>query len=193
MQPLSRLLVLQGAIAVALSLVVGVAATIQVSSGLSKFGGLEYAPRVILVSAVRAYGGSVSTLSALLALLAWTHRVSADAVRQHLRRAAPWALSFAALATPVTTGLAVASGLLISHWVYGVSSETIGAARSTLVLREDVPAAAFGFAVNALFYGAFCWLVFPAMRRRSWSLLRKIAMTGAAVALVRVVFTIATV
>jgi hypothetical protein len=65
MPRLARRFVLQGVIASGLSILVGIAATAEASSALGQFGGFEYAPRVVVVSAVREYGSSASTLGTL--------------------------------------------------------------------------------------------------------------------------------
>jgi hypothetical protein len=174
----------------AFSILTGSVTAAQFCFGLAKFGGLEYAPRVGVISGVRVFGPATSTLAALLALLVWAHRLDADAVRPNLIRAAPRALVMALVATPITTALTVFSGFFVAHWIYDVPWHAIAASRSALTLG-DISAAADTFVVNAALTGAFCWFVLPPMTRRGWSLFQKIGATWGLAILLRVIFEVA--
>lgn len=184
-----RLLLLQAAIACVLSIVVGAAVAVQFSTGLEQFGGLEYGPRVVVLSAVRALGSGVSAQAALFAMVAWTHRVDAGTVTSRLLRGAPWVAVAALLATPVTISLTAMSGLVTLHWLYDVPWSGVAGAPEALD-RSDLLAAGLTWVRGALFAGVFLWFVVPLMSRRSWSLLCKLGMTWATFALLRTVFDI---
>lgn len=179
---LGQLLFLQAVLAVAFSVLLGIVTTVQFATGLLKFGGLEYAPRVTVLSVVRdGVGSGASAAAALFAVLVWTHRVEAHAVRSHLRRAAPAVLLVALAATPVTIAVAVASGFLTSNCIYGVPWSLIAASRFFLTL-QDLPPAGYILLESLALNSAFCWFALPFMRRRSWSLPQKIGGTWAAFA-----------
>jgi hypothetical protein len=179
---LPRLLSMQSAIGAILSLVVGVVTTVQFSFGLVKFGGLEYAPRVLILSAVHDYGPGVSAAASLYALLVWTHEFQPNAIRPCLVRAAPWTLGLVALTAPLAVLLAVVSGNLVSNWAYGVPWDLIGASHRIVTLG-DVADGGLGLIGNLFVSGVFCWFALPIMSRRSWALLHKLGVTWAAFAL----------
>lgn len=181
---LRRLLSLQSLIATTFSVVVGIINTAQFSFGLAKFGGLEYAPRVLILSVVRVMGPGVSTAAALYALVVWTHELDPSAIRLQLRRSAPWTIGLILLIDPLATIVAIASGNLISHWVYGVPWDLIRSSHRILTLH-DVTAAGLALVESTVLTCVFCWFALPVMRRRSWSLLQKLGATWVAFVVLR--------
>ena len=187
---ITRLLFMQGAIAVALSVLVGAATTVQFSFGLAKFGGLEYLPRVLVLSMSRVFGTGVSASASLFALLVWTHPLDENAIRPSLLRAAAWCLGVVILMSPIAATLAIASGFLTSRWAYGVPWDLILASRWVPALA-DLPAIGLILVQDVALAGAFCWFALPLMTRRSWSLLRKFGATWTAFAIVQIVSKLA--
>jgi hypothetical protein len=177
---------LQCIIAGAFAVLAGSVATVHFCFGLAKFGGLEYAPRVTLLSSIHALGPAVSAWALLLALLIWTHPLDADAIRPSLLRAAPRALLVALVSVPVTTTLAASSSFFVTHWLYDVPWNVVAASRSVLSL-SDFPAVIETFVSNAALAGALCWFTLPVLRRRGWSLLQKLGATWVAAILLRIV------
>jgi hypothetical protein len=96
-----------------------------------------------------------------------------------------------AAAAPVTTALAVVSGLLTARCIYGIPWEALAASRSILS-PGDIPAAAETFAATWVLVGGFCWFALPAMGRCRWSLLQKVGATCGTLVLVRFVLQLAT-
>ncbi len=177
-------------IAVALSVLVGTVTTVQLSAGLSKFGGLEYVPRISVLSAVRVLGPAVSGCAGLFAILIWTHRVGPIALRRQVLQAGPWVALMTLLAVPLTTALLAGSGFLISTCLYRVPWETVATSVRTITI-EDAAAALSAFAWSVSFSAAFGWFAFPAMSRRSWSLTRKVGATLFANGLLALAFQVA--
>jgi len=186
---LGRLGVTQATFAGAFAILTGGISALQFGFGLSRFGGLEYALRLISINSVRELGPATSVSAALFALLSWTHRMDPDAVRSNLWRASPQTFLIAIIGVFATTALAVCSGLCVAHWVYDVPWNALATACSVLSL-EDVPAAIEAFALNAALAGAFCWFALPVMRRRSWSLAQKVGTAWAGHILVWLVIEI---
>lgn len=187
---LLRLGILYAAIAFVFSCLVGSADALQAGFDLGKFGGLEYVPRVVLISSVRVLGPATSTSAALFALLIWADRLALDAIRSTLVRVAPRVFLMAFVGAAVTITFGVCSGFLTAHWVYGVPWEAVAASPDVLTL-SDLPAAAGSFVLNAALVGAFCWFALPAMTLRAWSLAQKIGATWGTVIVVRMVAELA--
>ena len=185
--PRGQLETIQLIVAGAFASLAGSVTTIQFCFGLARFGGLEYAPRVSVMSSVRVLGPGTSVSATLIALLIWTHRLDAGAVQPTLSRAAPRALLVAILSVAATTALAASFGFFVAHWVYDVPWDAIAKSRTVLSL-SDIPAAVETFVGSAALASAFCWFALPVMRRRSWSLAEKIGATWAAAILVRIIF-----
>jgi|SRR6185369_11490727 len=183
---LRRLFCIHCVVASAFSILLGVVVTVQYSFGLAKFGGLEYAPRVLAFGVVRVLGGGTSVAAMLYALLVWTHPLNADSIRTQLLRAAPATVGLVLLTAPFTTALAVLSGDLTSNWVYGVSWALIFESRSA-VTGSDFAAATLTLGENLVVASVFSWFLLPLMRRRSWSLLRKLGTTCAILFVARLI------
>jgi hypothetical protein len=181
-----RLTRLQCIIAGAFAVLAGSAATVQFCFGLARYGGLEYAPRVTVISSVRVLGPATSASAMLVALLIWTHQLDADVIRKALVRAAPRVLLAALISVPVTTALAVSSSLLVANWVYDISWHAIASSRAVLRLG-DVPAAIEVFVVCAGLTGTLCWFALPVLKRRAWSLVGKLGAAWVAAIVARIV------
>ena len=181
---LRRLVMLQLAIACSFAVVAGSLSTIQFCFGLAKFGGLEYAPRVTVLSSVREVGPAVSASATLLALLVCTRRWDAEVIRASLLRAAVWVILVAVAGVPPTTIVALASGFFVAHFGYGVPWAAIEASRSAVTWADSfgtLQTFAWCVSVDAL----FCWFALPAMSRRSWSLAQRVGATWASAVAVR--------
>lgn len=182
---LKKLVYLQSVIALALSLLAGFGLVVQIGFGLRKFGGLEYIPRILALSAVRTIGGGVVAAASLYALLAWTHHASPADIRRNLRRAVPPTLGFSVLALPLTVALTLIAGLATGTLVYGVDAEPRTLV-STIRL-EDLAAAYLTLFESVLAAAFFCWWAIPLMGRKYWSLPQKFLATFATFLLLRFV------
>ncbi len=88
-----------GAWAAILAVLAGASVTIQVAFGLSKFGGLEYVPRVAMVSIVRELGPGSACGALVLSLITWAHYLSVEQLCDRRERILPVAILASAAAT----------------------------------------------------------------------------------------------
>jgi hypothetical protein len=180
---LVRVLALQLALMTVLSIVVGTLMSAQFGFGLAKFGGLEYVPRIVVLSGVRLTGAGASAAASLFALLVATHRASSASVRPMLRRLASASLGLAVAGTPAAVLVVVGSGFLLTHFSYGLAWQLL-ADSTSVITRDDLLAATYNLLRNLAVVAGLAWFAWPQMAERSWSLARRVIATLLASALV---------
>jgi ABC-type transporter Mla maintaining outer membrane lipid asymmetry permease subunit MlaE len=143
------------------SVVAGVAMTCEFAFGLQRFGGLEYVPRVILLSALRSLG--------LWAALDWTSLIAVIVV-DRASRSAPrplrldkrraWLLGVTVVALyPFDVACQLLSAMAVLKWGYEISFVAfISSARAALFWSD----ALYG-AIQAGACGTLAMLVLPSL------------------------------
>ena len=158
-----------------LATITGAAVTAEAGSSLAKFGGLDYVPRVCVLSVVRELGPSVATTASLFALVTWAHPFSFADVHSRLRRAVPGALLLALISLPAVLSLALASGFLTGWALFGIRWSTFYAGATKILLLDDLVATLAVFTVGAVIVGVMAWVILQRFAHVKWSLMRKIA------------------
>jgi ABC-type transporter Mla maintaining outer membrane lipid asymmetry permease subunit MlaE len=124
--------------------------------GLQKFGGVEYAPRVVFLSAVRSLGPGASGTALLLAFVLWAHRVAPPALAAELPRISRRALLIAIPGYALGTALVLSSGLLACA-LLGVPLRVSLASARGVLHPLDFLAGAASACVEALLIVALAW------------------------------------
>jgi ABC-type transporter Mla maintaining outer membrane lipid asymmetry permease subunit MlaE len=99
----------------------GAAIAAQFFVGLNKFGGEEYVPRALILSAVRGTGPAVSGSALLLALVLWAHPLPMAQVLAELRRVLLRGLLASLPGYLVAVVLASAAGFAVASAAFGQS------------------------------------------------------------------------
>lgn len=119
-----------------LSLLVGVISMTQYAAGLARFGGEEYAPRVLGLGAVRSLGPAVSGSSASLALVLWAQILTPVGIRAQFPAVARRVLLAALPGYLASAALICGAGALFGSWVFGVGLAQYGALLEVLGPRD---------------------------------------------------------
>ncbi len=137
-----------------LSLVVGVMAMTQYAVGLERFGGEEYAPRVLGLGAARSLGPAVSGTAALIALVLWAQILTPVGIQAQLpdvTRRALWVVVPGYLAA---TALVYGAGALLGALAFGVGLAQHGQPWRVLAASDLL----FGVVSSLLDFGLLLWL-----------------------------------
>lgn len=165
--------------AFALLLVAGAAisslgATLHFAWGLHGFGGLEYLPRVLALSATREYAPGVSFSVALVAWLIQTHAWDEASTRSRFRPLAWRAALCSLLGYFPCLAVMLTVGILLSSFLYGIeTSQFVDAARKT-VFPSDLFAGARASLLELVPLLAVGYLVMPRFAVSGWRLGTKI-------------------
>ena len=173
------------------TLLVGIIETVESAHGLRKFGGLEYIARVVALSAVRETGGGAVFAAALIAWLAWSHRMDPDITRANFRRVALRVTLVAPVAYPLAVALAMTSSFSVAAGVYGIPWQQSVSSYRAIIEWSDW---ANGAVMAVCSLAALVVLSFFAMPRLSslaWSLPRKILVALAVFAALRISIALA--
>jgi uncharacterized NAD(P)/FAD-binding protein YdhS len=138
--------------------------TLQFSYGLRRFGGLEYVPRIIVLSAVRELGPQSALFVTCGAAVIVVHRASRDSGAPVNTSDSPMALSTAALcvinvAAAVIGGLGVAAAALdvvLVMFALPRLLQVVAASRRGLVVKliaTWLAVGAVGWSTTVLFTG----------------------------------------
>ncbi len=143
----------------------GVAQTLQFGAGLSRFGGMEYVPRVVMLTTVRALGAGAAMLvtgvSAAIALHQLGRRAPGIAVARDLR--ALWLCAGNLATFAVVCVFTMLGGALTAAGAFGASgraflSEGLGTLTSRDLAHGAALATADALVVTALVPVASHWL-----------------------------------
>jgi ABC-type transporter Mla maintaining outer membrane lipid asymmetry permease subunit MlaE len=124
--------------------------------GLQKFGGAEYAPRVVFLSAVRSLGPGASGTALLLALVLWAYRLAPPALTADLPRISRRALLIAIPGYALATALVLGAGLLACA-LLGVPLRASFASALDVLHPLDFLVGASSACVEALLIVALAW------------------------------------
>lgn len=155
----------------------GFAMTIRFGSAFSRFGGLEYLPRLIWLSVVREWGASVATSAAVLALVTWAHRFDLDHLERCLRSVLLRGFFAAFVALPLVTLVALATSFVTGLGVYGIDWRTFSSASMQPLRPMDWVVGLESATIGATFTALTAWLFLPLLARSGWRLPAKLAVT----------------
>jgi ABC-type transporter Mla maintaining outer membrane lipid asymmetry permease subunit MlaE len=130
----------------------GVAQTLQFGTGLGRFGGLTYVPRVVVLTTVRALGAGAAMLVTSVSTAIVLHQIgrSTPDVTVARDRRTLWLGAGTAATFFVVCALATLSGALTSAGMFGTGVRAfLGEARRTLTLLDVVHGGALA-AVDAV-------------------------------------------
>jgi hypothetical protein len=135
----------------------GVAQTLQFGAGLSRFGGMTYVPRVVVLTTVRALGAGaamlVTCVSATIALHQSGRRASGVAMVRDAR--VLWLTAGGAATFAMVCAFTTLAGALTAVSVFGASMRSfLGEGLSTLT-RRDVEHGAVLAAINTCIVTVF--------------------------------------
>lgn len=133
------------------SAVAGAASAIQFAYGLSRFGGVEYVPRVVVLTALREQGGAEAFAWTCFVGVILVHRASRSEVpRAPLERRGAWRIGAAiALLHPICVAALVAAGAVALRLFYGVPLATFAAELTGAIVPGDVVVGALKSLVDA--------------------------------------------
>ncbi len=161
----------------------GVAQTVEFGWGLRRFGGMEYVPRVVALTTVRALGAGAAMLVTVVTAAVTLHRAGrarpGETVARDRRLA--W-LAAATLATfVVVASLAIAGGAVTSGAFFGLGPRAYVREGVDTLLMSDVAHGAALAAVDALVATGFIAWVGPWMHRSPRALVLKLLVAYLAV------------
>ncbi|HET9931540.1 MAG TPA: ABC transporter permease [Polyangiaceae bacterium] len=168
-----------GGALVALPLLAGAVTAVQSAHGLAKFGGLEYAPRVCALSVVREIAPASGTGAAVIAAVAWAHRVGTNSAASHLRSLYARFAVVSVGAFPFAAFVATVSSASVLAW-HGISVVASWALAANVVAMSDVAAGLLLSALHALVALGLTRVGLIRLTRSSWGLGRKLSVAWAA-------------
>ena len=121
---------------IAFAALVGAVMAAQTGFGLRKFGGYEYIPRVIVLSAARSLAPGVAGSALLVAFVVWAHPLSLEQLRAELPRLLRRALLVSAPGFAVAAVVIIAAGFLVCRAAFGVPWAVGRSALSFVWLRD---------------------------------------------------------
>lgn len=151
------------------------AATLEVGWGLRGFGGLEYLPRVVALSATREYAPGVAFATALVAWLVQTHAWDEAATRSRFRPLAWRASLGSVLGYFPCLAVMLGVGIGLSSYLYSIElHQFVEAARKTVFVSDVLDGVSSTFLQIAplLVIGYFAM---PRLAASGWRLGAKIA------------------
>jgi hypothetical protein len=151
--------------------------------GLQRFGGLEYVPQVVGLSAIRAVGPGVAAMLSTLTAVVVLHRagrrgVEAPAIDPRLPR---FAGAAALLASPVAVCAHCLGALPVWCADSGETARRFMASMIDKVLWIDVACGIGATVVGALVVASCLRVVVPSLLSRRWSLFPKLLVAWVAV------------
>lgn len=157
---------------------------LEVAISLRSFATVEAAPQVAMVSLARSVGPAMSLIAATLALVVWSHGLDVDTVLRARRRTVLGAMFTAIVAAPITTLLAMFASAIVFHFAYHLSWSVIAGATST-IRGSDLASLGITLAVDAVIATIALTLGLPALARSTWTLRKKVIVSGIAAIVIR--------
>jgi hypothetical protein len=165
----------------AYGLVAGAATSLQFTYGLSRFGGAEYIPRVIGLSAVRGWGPWGAALVPALTAVVVLHRAGKRSTEVPAidPRLPLFVAAAVLLLYPIVVLAGCGSALVV--WCAGFGGEARGFAATLIdgVLGVDVTHGALASVIDAVVVAAGVRLVGASLVSRGWWLLPKVLVVWA--------------
>jgi hypothetical protein len=159
---------------VAIACFLGAVQTVQFAVGLSKFGGLEYTWRVVVLSALRSHGPAANGSALALALLLWAQRLSPSALASELPGKLKRGLLLSLAGYPVASLLSIATSVLLGTAVFGVPYDLFRKALGVVMLGDLVVGGASTL-IDVLLISLIAWRGLPALHASKLSLPARIA------------------
>jgi hypothetical protein len=171
----ARILRLAVGIGAAFGVCVGCVEAVQFGFGLQRFGGLEYVPRVVVLSMVRANGPAIALSAACYAALFVFHRSRADVPAAARARTGLFVAGAVLLVSPLATVLGTIGSAFALAAVYGQSVAEFGASAKETLLWSDVRAGIVLTAAYAAAAGIFVPRLAPKLGRAGFHFALKLA------------------
>lgn len=154
------------------SLVLGCLSAIQVGSALEPFSGIEYASRVLALSAVREYSSGVCSGAVCIALVIWAHGAAGSDTRARLTRSVPRVCAAGLLGQPACVALFLASAS-VTLALFGVDWLEFWLPVLRMLEWSDLGAGLVATALQLAVVVALSWAALPWLGEQRWRLWSK--------------------
>jgi hypothetical protein len=161
----------------------GIAQTLQFGTGLGRFGGFEYVPRVVVLTTVRALGAGAAMLVTSVSATIVLHQLGrrAPGARVARDRGALWLVASTVATFVVVCGFSVLGGALTSEGMFATSVRSfLDEGLRTLTLRDVEHGAALA-TVDAIILAVLVPLAAPWLAAPRRGLILKLFVAYAAV------------
>jgi phospholipid/cholesterol/gamma-HCH transport system permease protein len=173
------------------SMLAGAAMTFQFAFGLSKFGGLEYLPRVVSLRFFREIAGGLSFSAALFAWITVTHGDDESAARRQFRSIATTVAVVFFFSELLALSVGLGTSLLFSALVYDLSPHVYWVAMTRTITASDCLSGVAGIATSAVVLLPIGHFLAPRMATLSWGLPQKLVSVWFGLFVLRVLLDIA--
>lgn len=161
--------------------------TVTMGIGLSKFGGHEYIPRVMVLRTVRELSVGIVVAAAVFSWIWCTHRWTPASVRASFRVVGLRALIVMPIAYVLACTATLAISSVITFALYGLPPRDFAFAASKTVDAVDVGIGMFSMLTQALLVLTIAWFVMPRLATVSWGLRWKLIAAWISLAVFRAV------
>jgi len=185
--PDARMLRMALVLGAAFGLGVGCVESLQFGFALRRFGGLEYVPRVVVLSLLRVVGPFIALSATCCAAVFVFHRAGADAPISGRSRTGILVAGTVLFLFPLATLLGTLGSALVHLAVYAQSTSAFVGAVGETIRWSDVGAGAALTAAYAVGAGIGVPLLAPRMGRSRFHVVLKLAAVFVVLALVHLV------